>query len=52
MTLFELTRLIDTVVSRHESLCGWSYVELCDDDAHIEIETVSGVIRLIRIWSA
>lgn len=45
MTLFELTRLLDTAVSRHASLRGWSYIELRDDDAHIDIETVSGVIR-------
>ena len=39
MTLFELSNLLDKAVSRHDSLLDWSYIELSDEDAHIDIKT-------------
>lgn len=44
--LFSLSDFLDSAISRHETLCTWSYVEAGDDDAHIDVVTVSGVVRV------
>lgn len=44
--LFSLSNFLDSAVSHHETLRGWSYVEAGDDDAHIDVVTVSGVVRV------
>lgn len=46
MTLFELSDLLDFAVSRYDTIHSWNYIDLLDDDAQVDVETVRGVIRV------
>ncbi|WP_220463905.1 hypothetical protein [Corynebacterium hindlerae] len=46
MNHFSLSNFLDSAISRHETLCSWNYVEAGDDDAHVDVVTVSGVVRV------
>lgn len=45
MTLNEVTALLDKIVEESATLTSWKYLELFDDDFHVDIVTTRGIIK-------
>lgn len=45
MNAHEATDFLDKLVHESQTITGWRYLELFDDDFHVDIESTGGVIK-------